>query len=230
MSISWRELQVIRLGRMSYSDAWRLQKRLHAARVEGDIPDTLLLLEHPPVITLGKGAHREHVLFPEAVLRKMGVELYEVERGGDVTYHGPGQLVGYPIVHLREGLAGIRPFVEGLENMGMAVLRVYGVVSHRDPRHRGVWVGRDKVMAVGVAVRRWVTFHGFALNVDPDLSHFSWIVPCGIADRGVTSIARLIGRPVSLEEVMPHVIQAFVAQFGYDHWYEKEERDVSFVS
>ena len=227
---SGRELQIVWLGRRVYAEAWNLQKTLHRARVEERIPDTLLLLEHPPVITLGKGARREHVLFPEQVLKKMGVELYEVERGGDVTYHGPGQLVGYPIVHLRSGLAGIRPFVEGLERMGMLVLERYGIRAERDPRHRGVWVGRAKVMAVGVAVRRWVTFHGFALNVDPDLSHFSWIIPCGISDRGVTSIARLVGRSIPLGEVVPHVIQAFVETFHYDHWVEKEELDALYVS
>ncbi len=202
------------LGTVPYPEALELQHLLHGRRVRGEIPDTLLLLEHPHVITLGRRGKREHVLLDEEERRRLGVALHHVERGGDVTYHGPGQLVGYLIFAVPEGLAGVRPFVRTIERALVAVLEGYGIEARTVEGYTGVWVGEEKVAAIGVAVQRWVTFHGFALNVNVDLTGFSWIVPCGIRGKGVTSMARLLGRTVDLEEVKARTAAAVAAAFG----------------
>jgi lipoyl(octanoyl) transferase len=199
------------LGRLPYREAWDVQLATHAAVAEGREPPTLLLVEHPPVITFGRKGGREHLLEGEDVLRARGFDLFDVERGGDVTYHGPGQLVGYPIFPVGRR---VRDFLRGLEGALVRVLADFGVAGAGSPGYAGVWVGDEKVVAIGVAVKRNVAFHGFAMNVHTDLSHFATIVPCGIADRGVTSLSRLIGRPVTLAEVRPHVVEAFRAEFG----------------
>ncbi len=199
-----------------YRPVWDLQKRLWQERVEGTRGDTLILVEHQRVITLGRGFRREHLLASPVFLERMGFEVVEVERGGDVTYHGPGQLVAYPVFAIREKLAGVRRFVHRLEEVMIRVLAQLGVEAHRDPSHRGVFVGKDKIGAVGVAVRRWVAFHGFALYVAPPVEDFRWIVPCGLADYGITSVARLTGRSIPVGEVEEPVIQAFREVFGFD--------------
>ncbi len=199
------------LGHMAYADAWAEQHRVHAAVVEREQPPTLLLVEHPPVITFGKKGGREHLLVPEPTLRERGFELYDVERGGDVTYHGPGQLVGYPIFPVGRR---VREFLRDLEAVMIRVLGGYGIAAVGSPGYAGVWVGNDKVVAIGVAVKRDVSFHGFAMNVCTDLRHFDTIVPCGLEGKGVASLSSLTGRRVPLDEVKPKLIAAFREVFG----------------
>jgi lipoyl(octanoyl) transferase len=210
-----RELHVRRLGLVEYGEALEVQKQLVEERKAGRIPDQLLLLEHPPVITLGVKARndRSHVLAsPEALLRA-GVQLYETGRGGDVTYHGPGQLVGYPIIDLRPDRCDVHRYVRDLEEVLIEAVARIGIEAGRVPGLTGVWVGSDKVAAIGVRISRWITSHGFALNVSSNLDHFRLIVPCGIRDKGVTSIEVLLGRPVAMSEVERAVISAFSSVF-----------------
>ena len=187
-----------------------------AARKADRVPDQLLLLEHPPVITLGAKVRddRSHVLASEQALDEAGVELFEAGRGGDVTYHGPGQLVGYPIIDLRPDRCDIHRYVRDLEGVMIATAGAFGVRADRVQGLTGAWVGQDKLAAIGVRISRWITSHGFAFNVATDLSHFSLIVPCGIQDRGVTSLGRLLGQPPPMASVEDAVIQAFTVTFG----------------
>lgn len=200
---------------MPYAESLELQARLVEERKAGAIPDQLLLLEHPPVVTLGVRARqdRSHVLADRATLERAGIELFEAGRGGDVTYHGPGQLVGYPILDLRPDRCDVHRYVRDLETVMIETAAAFGIQAARVAGLTGAWVGTEKLAAIGVRVSRWVTSHGFALNVGTDLSHFDLIVPCGIADRGVTSMARLLGRTVPLPEVQDAVVTAFEKVF-----------------
>ena len=211
-------LIVRRLGVVPYAEGLALQQELVSARKADRIPDQLLLLEHPPVITLGVKVRndRSHVLASEQLLDDAGVELFETGRGGDVTYHGPGQLVGYPIIDLRPDRCDVHKYVRDLEEVMIATAAVFGVSAARVAGLTGAWVGRDKLAAIGVRISRWITSHGFAFNVDTDLSHFSLIVPCGIEGRGVTSLGRLLGRPPAMTAVEDAVIAAFAATFDRD--------------
>jgi lipoyl(octanoyl) transferase len=207
-------LAVIRAGRVDYLDAWALQRTLVAARRDGTGPDTLVLLEHPAVYTLGKRTDRVNVLFDEAERAARGIDLVEVDRGGDVTYHGPGQLVGYPILKLAS-LRGVVGYVRALEELLIRVLATYGLEAQRIPDLTGVWVGEEKIAAIGVRVASGgITSHGFALNVAPEMGHFDGIVPCGISDRGVCSLQSL-GVDTSIDEVADRlertVAELFVA-------------------
>jgi lipoyl(octanoyl) transferase len=197
-----RPLIVRRLGRVPYAEGLTLQTQLVAQRQAGVVPDTLLLLEHDPVFTLGRNARREHVLLPEAALRALGYDLFETGRGGDVTYHGPGQVVGYPILDLSPDRRDVRRYVRDLEEVMIRTCADYGIAAGRIEGATGCWVDDRKIGAIGVRIARWVTSHGFAFNVNTDLSAFGLIVPCGIRDRGVTSLEHLLGRPVGLDEVM----------------------------
>ncbi len=196
---------------MPYADALEMQARLVEARKAGRIPDQLLLLEHPPVITLGARVRqdRSHVLVAPGTLARAGIEVFEAGRGGDVTYHGPGQLVGYPILDLRPDRCDVHRYVRDLEAVMIAAAARFGVAAERVPGLTGAWVGQDKLAAIGVRVSRWITSHGFAFNAATDLSHFDLIVPCGIRGRGVTSLTRLLGRPVAVAEVEDALILAF---------------------
>ena len=208
-------LEVQRLGRVEYAAALDLQQTLVDRRKHGEIPDQLLLLEHPDVITLGvKTRHdRSHVLETPETLAARGVALFEAGRGGDVTYHGPGQLVGYPIVDLKPDRCDVHQYVRDLEEVLIRAVAAFGISAGRVQGLTGIWVGEAgreaKLAAIGVRISRWVTSHGFALNVNTDLSRFGLIVPCGIADRGVTSMERLLSRPVPMAEVETAVVGAF---------------------
>ena len=210
-----REVEVRRLGVVSYDDALALQQRLVEERKAGRIPDQLLLLEHPPVITLGvkNRSDRSHVVAPAGTLEEQGIIVVETGRGGDVTYHGPGQVVGYPIVDLNPDRRDVHRYVRDLEELLIQAASRFGVKAGRVPGLTGAWVGEDKLAAIGVRISRWVTSHGFAFNVNTNLSHFELIVPCGIRDRGVTSLERILGRAVQLENVESALIDAFVAIF-----------------
>ena len=206
-----RELQVRRLGRVGYDDALALQKRFVELRKADTIPDQLLLLEHPPVITLGvkTRADRLHVVATPQVLESEGVEVFESGRGGDVTYHGPGQIVGYPILDLRPDRCDVHRYVRDLEEVLIRAASSFAIVAHRSPGLTGVWVGDEKLAAIGVRIARWITSHGFALNVSTNLAHFDLIVPCGIAGKGVTSLEKLTGQPIPLALVEDAVALAF---------------------
>jgi lipoyl(octanoyl) transferase len=206
-----REIQIRRLGQVDYSDALDLQTQLVEQRKAGTIPDQLLLLEHPPVITLGVKTRndRSHVVATPEVLEDEGVELFESGRGGDVTYHGPGQLVGYPILDLRPDRCDVHRYVRDLEEVLIRAVTRFGVVSGRLPGLTGTWVGDRKLAAIGVRIARWVTSHGFALNVSTNLAHFDLIVPCGITDKGVTSMVELTARAVPMVDVEDAVAEAF---------------------
>jgi lipoyl(octanoyl) transferase len=209
----YRPLAVRRLGRIPYADGLELQARLVSERQQQAIPDTLLLLEHEPVVTLGRNARRENLLLSNDELRRRGIEVFETGRGGDVTYHGPGQVVGYPILDLSPDRRDVHRYVRDLEEVMIRTCTDYGVAAGRVAGLTGTWVGADKIGAIGVRIARWVTSHGFAFNVGTDLSPFGLIVPCGIRERGVTSLAQLLGRPVDLAESMDRLMAHFAAVF-----------------
>lgn len=209
-----KELTASWLGTVPYGEAFELQSRLHARRAEGLIPDTLLLLEHPHVYTIGRRGSADDVLWDTEMLRGRGVEVVETDRGGMVTYHGPGQLVGYPIIGLGAGADLVR-YLRRLEESIVATLGAFGVEAGCDPQNTGVWVGRAKIAAIGVRVTRGVTKHGFALNVSTDLSYFSGIVPCGITDRGVTSLAIEVGSAPPVRALAESFEREFARVFGY---------------
>ena len=215
--VSRRQLQVRRLGVISYADGLELQRELVEQRRRDEIPDQLLLLEHPPVITLGvkAGSDRSHVIASDETLEAEGVEVFETGRGGDVTYHGPGQLVGYPIIDLKPDRCDVHQYVRDLEEVMIRASAAFGVEAGRIPGLTGAWVGNEKLAAIGVRIARWVTSHGFAFNVSTTLQHFGFIVPCGITDRGVTSLDRILGRHVPMAEVSVAIEGAFREVFSF---------------
>ncbi len=217
--MSSAECHAVDLGRIRYQDASELQALLVAARKAGAVPDLLLLCEHPPVITLGRNGRREHLLASDAVLRQMGVGFCETNRGGDITYHGPGQLVAYPILNLAQIRRDVVWYVRQLEELMIRLSAEFGVSARRIKGLTGVWVevpgsGEQKLGAIGVHISRWVTSHGFAYNVSTDLRFFDLIVPCGIQGRKATSLEALLGCPVGLEQVARRAMAQFAEVFG----------------
>ena len=206
-----RQIEVRRLGLISYADGLELQKQLVEQRRAGEIPDQLLLLEHPPVITLGVKARndRSHIVADADVLKAEGVEIFETGRGGDVTYHGPGQLVGYPILDLKPDRCDVHQYVRDIEEAMIRTAATFGITAARIEGLTGAWVGHEKLAAIGVRIARWITSHGFAFNVNTSLRHFNFIVPCGITDKGVTSLEKQLGRRVPMSEVEDAVVDAF---------------------
>ncbi len=211
---SMKELRTVRLGRTNYADAWEMQKKIFSARSEGIIGDVLLLTEHDPVYTLGKGANENHVLADAAELRERNIDLYRIDRGGDVTFHGPGQLVGYPILDLNGHYLDVHRYLRDLEAVIMGTLAGYGIAGERSDGYTGVWAGGEKIAAIGVKMHRWITMHGFALNVSTDLTYFDRIIPCGIFHKGVTSMEQASGAPMRMEDVADGVIKNFETVFG----------------
>lgn len=207
---------VVDLGRLEYGAALEWQRGVHDAVADGQWPDTLLLVEHDPVFTVGRHARASHanVLWSDEERRRHGVALFDVDRGGDVTYHGPGQQVGYPILHLDRHGGDLLVYLRELEQVFINLLADEGIAAGRVPPHTGVWVGDEKLVAIGVKASQRVTSHGFAFNVDPDLGHFAGIIPCGIQDKGVTSLVRLTGRPTTLDEMRPRVLRHLGAVLG----------------
>jgi lipoate-protein ligase B len=198
------------LGLLDYAQALTWQEELVQQRCHGEGEDTLLLLEHPPVFTLGRGGDERHLLNPRQVL------VYRVGRGGDVTFHGPGQLVGYPIIDLGQHRRDVHVYLRGLETVLITTLQQFGIAAHRKNGFTGVWVNEEKIASIGVGVRRWVTLHGFALNVNTDLSYFADIVPCGLAGVRMTSMAQLLTRSVTLDLVKSTLAETFASHFGYE--------------
>jgi lipoate-protein ligase B len=204
-------LRVVRAGRVGYAEALARQRAAAEALREGRGPETLFLLTHPPVVTMGRRATEDHVLFSREELAARGVEVVESDRGGDVTFHGPGQIVGYPILDLRRRGLGAHTYLRFLEERLIEVLAGYGVDAFRDPAHTGVWTKSGKIAAMGIRVSAGVSLHGFALNVNTDLAYFGLIVPCGIEGRAVASMQRVLGRPVDVEDVMDRITAVFTA-------------------
>ena len=218
-------LRVRWLRTIEYREAWELQKSLSIKRLEDEIPDTLLLLEHPPTFTLGRNAKPSDILVDADTLTREGIEVVQSDRGGDVTYHGPGQLVGYPIVNLQRPphSPNLHAYFRLLEETLIGSLARFEVEAERFKGYTGVWVGMktqpfapEKIAAMGIRVSRWVTQHGFALNVCPNMRHFGMIIPCDIRDYGVTSLQNVIARKVTVEEVLPVVIGEFSRVFGME--------------
>ena len=227
-----KPLEVRRLGLVSYSDALALQASLVEERRAGRISDTLLLLEHPHVLTVGvrRGGGRSNIVASPEQLARLGVEVHDAGRGGDVTYHGPGQIVGYPILDLKPDRQDVHRYVRDLETVLIGVCAKMGVVASRLPGLTGAWVehsqrGPEKVAAIGVRISRWITSHGLALNVNVDLDFFNLIVPCGISDRGVTSLERIVGGPLDTSDVEAELIRQFAAVF--DRTVAPEESQLS---
>jgi len=210
-----KPLAVQRLGLVAYGDALELQRRLVDERKADRIPDTLLLLQHPHVLTVGvKKDGRSHILATPQRLASLGVEVFDSGRGGDVTYHGPGQLVGYPIVDLNPDRRDVHKYVRDLEEVMVGVCADYGLAAQRVKGFSGAWIGDEKIGAIGVRISRWITSHGFAFNVSTDIDFFKLIVPCGISDRGVTSLAARLGRTPPIGEVEDRVVDHFARVFG----------------
>ena len=230
MSIGRKNCRVVELGTIGYAEALTLQRNLVAARKIGAAPDVLLLCEHPHVLTLGRSGKIEHLRAPDDLLRSMGVEFHPTDRGGDITYHGPGQIVGYPILQLAEIRRDVVWYVRQLEEAMIQASAHFGIAAFRVPGRTGVWVQlgqpepgaaapapvEEKLGAIGVHISRWVTSHGFAYNVSSDLRYFDLIVPCGIAGRRATSLEKLLGRPLLTSEVAPHLTAAVGRALGLE--------------
>jgi len=213
MNPAGRILWVVDLGLRRYSEIWSLQEDLVALRQRGSVPDLLLLVEHEPVLTLGKGGRQDHILISSQEMARRGISVHRVDRGGDVTFHGPGQMVAYPILDLSSHGKDVHLYCRKLEELGLRILSDHGLIGRRMPGLTGVWVGEEKIMAIGVGVKKWVSFHGLAFNVNTDLKYFRLIHPCGIEDRGVTSLARLLQKEIPMEEVKEALLHHFSSLF-----------------
>lgn len=207
------EWRLLRLGIVDYKTAHDLQKKILQERIDGKCLDHLILLQHNPVITVGRSGGNNNILASKALLESFGITIHEIERGGDVTYHGPGQLTGYPIIDLRNYKKDVHWYLRQLEEVIIKVLAEYGIIGERVEKYTGVWVGDEKIAAIGVAVKRWITYHGFAFNINPDLSHFKLINPCGITDKEVTSLVKILGFDVDMVDVEDKIISAFSDMF-----------------
>ncbi len=202
-----KQLHTQDLGTIDYAEAFDLQLDLHGRRIENKIPDTLLLLEHPHVFTLGRHAQENNVVCNENELNRHQVEVRQVDRGGDVTYHGPGQLVGYPIIKLEDRGLSPRRLVAWVEKLIIGTVASYGIAAYVHPQYPGVWVGDAKICAIGMRIKEKVSYHGFALNVSTDLSYFNGIIPCGIQDKSVCSLSSILGKKIDIEDVKKRLIK-----------------------
>ncbi len=214
MNTGW----VVDLGTMEYEATWNLQKKVALKVGQKQIPDVLLLVEHPPVYTLGRGARGswQNLIWDQDKRNQEGITVVEVDRGGDITYHGPGQIVGYPIFDLNRYGRDLHRYLRNLEEALIRALQEFDISAGRMPPNTGVWVGNEKVAAIGVKASKWITQHGFSLNIAPNLEHFQGIVPCGIQDKGVTSVQRILNRPIALDEAKPAVVHGLSQVFAVD--------------
>jgi len=204
---------LVDLGLMTYNEAWNIQLKINEAVRQNKLPDVLLLVEHPPVLTVGRDGKENNLLFPPEYFSNLSVEVFNVDRGGDVTYHGPGQLVGYPILDLKARGRDLLQYIRTLEKSVINLLAQYDIQAGTIPGLTGVWAGNEKICAIGVGARAWVTKHGFALNVNTNLEHFSWIVPCGLRNKGVTSMEKLLGHYLDFSEVKNRYAEVFAETF-----------------
>jgi lipoate-protein ligase B len=220
-----RKGYIIDLGLMDYGEALNLQRQFWSRRVEGGLPDLLLLLEHPHVITLGRRGNRSHLIVSPEVLEAMKIPIFHVERGGDITYHGPGQMVVYPILDLKGYGYRLIRYIDQLEELILHVLKDFGIEGRRDPSNRGVWVEGEKIASVGVAIKRWVSFHGIALNYQTDLKYFNLINPCGLEGKKMTTMEKILGIKVSKEYLTERILSHFKQIFIGD-WVEKALEEI----
>lgn len=204
----------INLGLTDYNSVWQLQKHINTYKQQHKCADLLITNEHNHVYTLGKSGDRNHLLVNSAFLKEKGISYYEIDRGGDLTYHGPGQLVCYPIFDLNNYYLDAHKYLRDLEEVIVRTLKYYGIVSHKDEEFTGVWVDDDKICAIGIKISRWITMHGLAFNINNDLSYFDRIIPCGIFHKGVTSMKKLLGIESNFEEVSNTVLKNFGEIFG----------------
>ena len=222
---TYRTFDYCDLGFIDYKEAWDLQKEVFTKRTRGEVNDTLFLLEHPHTYTLGKVAEKENLISNDDQLKELGIKVYEIDRGGDITYHGPGQIVGYPIIKLSDWKEDTHEYLRGLEEVIMQVCSGYGLKTERHPKYTGVWLENRKIAAIGIKISRWVTMHGFAFNVNTDLNYFGGIIPCGIRDKDVTSLKRELGRELAIDEVKMKLVKEFEKFFGYDSFSVKESNN-----
>jgi lipoate-protein ligase B len=216
---------IIDLDLMDYEKAWELQHHLWSKRVKSELPNLLLLLEHPHVITLGRRGNRSHLKASSDILDAMKIPIYQVERGGDITYHGPGQMIVYPILDLRDYGYRLIRYVDQLEEVIIKVLKDFGIEGEKDPSNRGVWVNGDKIASIGVAIKRWVSFHGFALNYETDLKYFDLIHPCGLVGKKMTTLKKILGKQIFRKELAERIVYHFKEVFKI-RWEEKRLEDI----
>ncbi|MFZ5945788.1 MAG: lipoyl(octanoyl) transferase LipB [Bacillota bacterium] len=211
------KLSVCILGKIEYQEALTIQEKLLKLRQEDKIEDIMLLLEHPPTLTMGLRTNHANIIVPVEALEMQGVNVYQVNRGGDITYHGPGQIVGYPIINLKNQERDINKFFFKIEETFIQLLRnEYQIIANRISKYPGVWIDNEKITAIGVAFKKWVSMHGFAFNVNTDLNHFKWINPCGITDKGITSLQKIFACPQDLQRVNEEIIEYFCKVFAFE--------------
>jgi len=215
-----RQLEYFDLGLISYDKAWELQKETFEARRRDLIADTIYLLEHPHTYTLGKVTDKVNLTGSDNYLKEKGISVYETDRGGDITYHGPGQVVGYPIINLDLWHKDTHLYLRNLEEVIIKTCADYGLEAYRIDRLTGVWIENRKIAAIGIKISRWITMHGFAVNVNTDLSLFNGIIPCGIRDKGITSLGKELGADIPVAEVKGKIIKHFTGLFGYEQYLE----------
>ncbi len=211
-----RILSYCNLGLTDYQEAWDLQRKIFNQVVYGEAQDTMILLEHPHTYTLGKVADKKNLVSGKDYLEKNKISVFEIDRGGDITYHGPGQIVGYPIIKLEDWEKDTHKYLRALEEVIIMTCKNYGLDAGRNSKYTGVWIGNKKIAAIGVKISRWVTMHGFAFNVNTDLSLFNGIIPCGISDKEVTSLKKEIGKEINISDVKVALLENFRTVFGYD--------------
>jgi len=211
-----RILNYTDLGFIDYKEAWELQKEIHSKRIVSEVQDFLFLLEHPNTYTLGKTAQKENLIGSETYLKENHISVYNIDRGGDITYHGPGQIVGYPIIDLNDWKKDTHKYLRALEEVIIKSCGEYNLKCERNTRHTGVWLGDRKIAAIGIKVSRWITMHGFAFNVNTDLNLFNGIIPCGIPDKAVTSLQKELNRKIEIQDVKEKLLTNFKEIFEYD--------------
>lgn len=213
---TYRKLRYSNLGIIDYQKAWNLQHEIFNKRLSNEVSDTLLLLEHPNTYTLGKSSNKANLLFSDLELQQKNIAIYNIDRGGDITYHGPGQIVGYPIINLSLWKKDTHKYLRTLEEVIIQTLLEFGVNGERNREHTGVWVGSNKICAIGIKVSRWITMHGFAFNINTDMDLFNGIIPCGIMDKGVTSLSIELNKNINLNLVKTKIVNNFCEIFNYN--------------
>ncbi len=214
------------LGFIDYKESWELQQEIHKKRVSNEVEDTFFLLEHPNTYTLGKTAHKENLVGSEEYLKQNQISVYDIDRGGDITYHGPGQIVGYPIIDLNNWYKDTHKYLRALEEVIIKTCSNYGIDCERNEKHTGVWIGDRKIAAIGIKVSRWITMHGFAFNVNTDLNLFNGIIPCGIQDKSVTSLSKELKSEIGIKEVKEKLLINFTRLFDYTSVVSRDKEEV----
>jgi len=221
-----RTLTYCDLGLIDYKEAWDLQKEILKLRYEKKITDILFLLEHPHTYTLGKTADKNNLISTEVYLKENKISVYDIDRGGDITYHGPGQIVGYPIINLNEWIKDTHKFLRALEEVLIETCESYGIAAGRNSKYTGVWINNRKIAAIGIKISRWITMHGFAFNVNTNLDFFKGIIPCGISDKDVTSLQKELNREIDIKSAKEIILKNFMNIFGYNRLRELDKEEL----